>query len=223
MELDNLIVRCSELSQLMTKSRTKSNPMSETCKSYVMQKAKEVYYGIKPQMTNKYVEKGLRNEQIGIDLINQVRFMAYAKNEKRLTNGIITGECDINAKDRIIDVKCSWSWDTFPCYHEEAKKNMKKSGYDWQLRGYMWLYDKPKAEVIYCLTTTPDDLLGYSDTEEYHNVDHVAPECRMTSIVIERDASFEQEIKEHYEMANSFYKECLAELYNKQIKTEQWK
>lgn len=218
----NLIVRCSELHKMMTKGRSKTSLLGDTTKSFLMQKAKEDYFGIVPSFSSKYTEKGIMNEPLGIEMVNQVRFMDYRKNEERITFDWITGECDINAEDRIIDIKCSWSIDTFPCFQEEAEKAVKKAGYDWQLRGYMMLYNKDKAEVIYCLTSTPNLLLGYGDNEELHNVEHIDVADRMTSVVIERDKAIEEEIKEQYLEANKYYKECMAELENKHKKHEQW-
>lgn len=214
-----LKVRCSELSQLMTKGRSKAEPLGETAKSYIQEKAKCDFYGITPTIENKYLTKGIMNEKIGIDLINQVRFMDFIKNTERIDLGWLTGECDINATDRIIDVKCSWSFDTFPAYEEEAQKSVKKSGYDWQMRGYMMLFNKDLAEVIYCLTSTPDELLTQWDNFNLHKVDHIEAEKRITAVRIERDLTIEEEIKKQYEIANAYYKECMAELTTKNQKS----
>ena len=210
-----LKVRCSELSNLMTKGRSKAEPLGETAKSYIQEKAKCDFYGIKPILENKYLNKGIMNEQIGIDLVNQVRFMDFVKNTQRIDLGWLTGECDINADDRIIDIKCSWSFDTFPAYEEEAQKSVKKSGYDWQVRGYMMLYKKDLAEVIYCITSTPSSLLTVWDDLHLHKVNHIEAEKRITAVRIERDLEIEEEIKKQYEIANAYYKECLAELTTK--------
>lgn len=222
MEEKNLIVRCSELHKIMAKSRSKSSPISETAKSYVMQKAKENFFGIIPQFSNKYTEKGIANEPMGIDMVNTVRFMDFRKNTERKTIHWLTGECDICGDERIIDIKCSWSFDTFPAFQEEAEKSVKKSGYDWQLRGYMMLYDKPMGEIVYCLTTTPSNLLSAFDDIELHDVDHIAMENRMTSVKVERCNVLETEIYNQYKIANKYYKECLAELHNKHQKQESW-
>tara|TARA_R110001592_G_scaffold302341_1_gene574261 strand:+ start:216 stop:869 length:654 start_codon:yes stop_codon:yes gene_type:complete len=211
----NLIVRCSALSKLMTKGRGKSSPLGETTKSFVMEKAKEDFYGIRPNFSNKFTEKGLRNEDLGIEMVNQARFMDFKKNEERISTSWLTGECDINAEDRIIDIKCSWSFDTFPAFQEEADKSVKKSGYDWQLRGYMMLYNKPFGEVVYCLTTTPPDLLTAYDNTDLHDVEHIDISKRMTSVRVERDEVKESEILMQYKIANEYYKECMAELENK--------
>ncbi len=211
----NLIVRCSSLSKLMTKGRGKSSPLGETTKSYVMEKAKEDFYGIRPNFSNKFTEKGLRNEDLGIEMVNQARFMDFKKNKERISTDWLTGECDINAEDKIIDIKCSWSFDTFPAFQEEADKSVKKSGYDWQLRGYMMLYNKPFGEVVYCLTTTPPDLLTAYDNTDLHDVEHIDISKRMTSVRVERDEVKESEILMQYKIANEYYKECMAELENK--------
>lgn len=222
MTKENLIVRCSELHKIMTKSRSKTSPISEGTKTYVMQKAKEDYFDIKTYMSNKYTEKGITNEPLGIEMVNQVRFMDFRKNEERITTEWLTGECDIKGDERIIDIKCSWSFDTFPAFQEEAEKAVKKSGYDWQLRGYMMLYNKPMGEVVYCLTTTPPDLLGYGDNAELHDVEHVPIEDRMSCVKIERDEVKESEILMQYKLANEYYKECISELKTKHKKQEEW-
>lgn len=211
---NNLLVRCSSLHKIMTKSRTKG-ALSETAKSYVHDQVKEVFYGIRTNIEGKFLDKGIRNENLAIKMVNDVRFMDYRKNEIRKTNSWLTGECDIEGDNTIIDVKCSWSFDTFPAFDNEAEKMIKKSGYDYQVRGYMLLYNKPEAEVIWCMTSTPDDLLSSWDNTEIHKVDHIAPELRMTGAKIKRDTEIEKEMLIQYELANTYFKECLAELENK--------
>ena len=218
----NLVVRCSELSKIMTKSRSKSNPLSETTKSYVMEKAKEAFFGIRPEISNKYTEKGLLNEDQGIEMVNQVRFMDFRKNQERKNLDWLTGECDILGDERIIDIKCSWSFETFPAFQEEAEKSVKKAGYDWQMRGYMMLYDRNVAEVVYCLTSTPPSLLSPFDIPALHDVDHIAIEDRMTSVKVERCNVLETEIYNQYKLANEYYKECMAELETKRKKSQSW-
>ncbi len=222
MKSKNLIVRCSALSKIMTKSRSKNSPLSETAKSFVMEKAKEDFYGIRANISNKFTEKGIKNEEVGIEMVNQARFMDFRKNEERITTEWLTGECDINTGDKIIDIKCSWSFETFPAFQEEADKSVKKSGYDWQMRGYMMLYNKPVAEVIYCLTTTPAELLSPWDNLDLHDVEHINIQNRMTSVTVERDEVKESEILTQYSIANEYYKECMAELENKTQKQESW-
>ena len=213
--MSKLIVRCSELSKLMTSPRSKSEILSETTKSYVQEKAKEAFYGIVNKIEGKPLEKGIRNEPLAIEMLNQVRFMDYRKHEGRITIEWLTGECDILTEEPIIDVKNSWSFDTFPAFVEEAEKMVKKSGYDWQMRGYCLLYDRPYAEVIYCLTSTPDDLLSAWDDPSVHKVDHIDPEYRITAVRVNREADLEKKMYEQWKIANEYYAECIKELKTK--------
>jgi len=212
--MENLIVRCSELSQLMTKGRSKSEPLGETAKSYIMQKAKEAYYGIYSNFSSKYTEKGIINENKGIELLNSVYFTDYKKNTQRITNDWLTGEADIVTENEIIDIKCSWNFDTFPVFQEEADKNIKKAGYDWQMRGYMLLYSKPKAKVVYCLTDTPENLIGYEDVKQ-HKFDHLYPTLKVTKAEVERSIEIEAEMYEQYKIANKYYQQLINQLKNK--------
>lgn len=213
--MENLTVRCSELSKLMTKGRSKNEPLGETTKSYLMQKAKEDFYGIFVNVSTKYMDKGIMNENKAIKMLNNVYFTDYYKNDVRKTNEWLTGECDILAPDKIIDIKCSWSFDTFPAFYEEAEKSVKQSGYDWQMRGYMMLFDRPKAEVTYCLTSTPDELLTKFDDVALHKVDHINPALRVTSVTIERDLEIEAQMYEQYQIANEYYNNLINQLKNK--------
>tara|TARA_R110000744_G_scaffold97622_2_gene188633 strand:+ start:9140 stop:9799 length:660 start_codon:yes stop_codon:yes gene_type:complete len=211
----NLIVRCSSLHKIMGRGRSKDTPLSETAKSYIHDLAKEKFYGIESKLTGKFLDKGIRNEDLGIEMINVSRFREYKKNEDRITTDWLTGECDINTGDEIIDVKCSWSFDSFPAFESEAEKMMKKSGYDWQLRGYMYLYDKPKAEVVWCMTSTPDDLLSPYDDHSVHKVDHIDIDLRLTGVNIERDLALEDQMLTQYQHANEYYQNCIVELKTK--------
>ena len=83
----------------------------------------------------------------------------------------------------------------------------------------MMIYKKDLAEVIYCLTSTPDSLLTQWDDLTMHKVDHIEAEKRITAVRVERDLELEEEIKKQYGIANTYYKECLAELQTKNQKT----
>jgi hypothetical protein len=106
------------------------------------------------EIKSKYLEKGIFNESEAITLVNDVLQSNFTKNEVRMANDLITGECDIEDSNEIVDVKCSWDRFTFLDSFSGGGKN-----YEWQLRGYMQLYEKPKASVIYCLTDKPDHMM----------------------------------------------------------------
>ena len=125
--------RASQLGNLMTNSRSKSEVLSETTKSEIRKIAKQDFYGYTTEIKTKPMIKGTDWEQNGIDLLNSVRFTQYTKNEERLSNEYMTGCCDIITDDRIIDIKSSWSLETFPATSSEGDA----SGYEWQGRAYM--------------------------------------------------------------------------------------
>jgi hypothetical protein len=114
----------------------------------------EMFENRTSEIKSKYLEKGIFNESEAITLVNDVLQSNFTKNEVRMANNLITGECDIEDSNEIVDVKCSWDRFTFLDSFSGGGKN-----YEWQLRGYMQLYEKPKASVIYCLTDKPDHMM----------------------------------------------------------------
>ena len=204
--------RASQLGKLMTSSRTKGEVLGQTAKSYIIQKAKEDFFEYKTELTNKYVMKGIHQEQDSIDLLNAVRFENYKKYEHRAENEWLTGSCDIITEELIIDIKSSWSLETFPATNYELKD---LSEYEWQGRAYMWLYDRPRFELCYVMVSTADDLLSDYDSYAIHKVDHIDPAKRITSIRFERDKELEIQMAERLIEATKFYKEVINQLENK--------
>jgi hypothetical protein len=83
--------RASQLGKLMTSSRTKGEALSQTAKSYIIQKAKEDFFEYRSELNSKYITKGLAQEQDSIDLLNLVRVESYTKNEERFRTIICDG------------------------------------------------------------------------------------------------------------------------------------
>ena len=204
--------RASSLGKLMTSSRTKGEVLSQTAKSYIIQLAKENFYGYRTELTNKYVLKGLEQEQDSIDLLNAVRFENYVKNEERASNEYLTGCCDIITEDLILDLKTSWSLDTFPATSYELKD---LNDYEWQGRAYMYLYDRPTFELVYVMVSTYPELLSQYDPMDMHEVDHIDPAKRITSIRFERDKELEIRMEEKLLAASLFYDQVLTQLNEK--------
>jgi hypothetical protein len=204
--------RASQLGKLMTSSRTKGEALSQTAKSYIIQKAKEDFYDYRSELNNKYITKGLAQEQDSINLLNLVRLEDYKKNEDRVENEWLSGCCDIITDTSIIDIKTSWSLDTFPATSYELKD---LSDYEWQGRAYMWLYDMPSFELCYVMVTTAPEIMGEYENGALHYVEHIAPEKRITSIKFERDKEIEIQMAERLILATEFYNEVLTQLKNK--------
>ena len=206
-------IRSSALGKIMTNPRKKSETLSATCKTYIKELVKEDLFGYKTTIDSKYLTKGIDMEDTSIDLYNEVHGTLYLKNTERLENEFITGECDINAGDKIIDIKSSWSLETFPASPEDVNNK----DYEWQLRAYMWLYDKPKAELAYCMVSTPDYLLKEWDNLDIHKVDSHDPFLRVTTISFERDTEKEELIAQRVKDCREFYNEYKDSILNKQL------
>jgi hypothetical protein len=201
-----LTIRASTLSSIMTDGKGKDE-LSVGAKTYIAKMAKEFIYGYDERVSNKYMEKGLRVEDASIDLLNAVRLTSYAKNTERRTNDWITGEADIVATHKIIDIKSSWCLTTFPVLADQGEDK----GYEWQLRAYMMLWDKPYAEIAYCLVSTPEDLIGW-ESPLLHNVDHIHRNLRVTTVQYERDATLEEKIKVKVNAARDYYAQVIQEI-----------
>ena len=206
-------IRSSALGKIMTNPRKKTEVLSATCKTYIKELVKEDLFNYRTTIDSKYLTKGIDMEDTSIDLYNEVHGTLYLKNTERLSNEFITGECDINAEDKIIDIKSSWSLETFPA----SPDDVNNKDYEWQLRAYMWLYDKPKAELAYCMVSTPDYLLKEWDNLDIHKVDKHDPFLRVTTISFERDRDKERDIIDRVIECGKFYIEYRDSILNKQL------
>lgn len=195
----------------MTASRTKSEVLSETTKSYIRAVAKQDFYGYNVELNNKYINKGKMQENDSIALFNSVMFSNYSKNTERLNNEWLTGEADIVLDDQIIDIKTSWSLETFPATPEEGINK----DYEWQLRAYMMLYDKNYASLVYCMVSTDPSLLNEWENLSLHQVDHIAPEKRITTLRFYRDLDLEVLIKIQLHHCTEYYVKYINQLNNK--------
>lgn len=203
--------RASQIGKLMTSSRTKGELLSQTAKSYINQIAKENFYGYKSEIKNRYLDKGINQELESMQLLNSVRFENYQKNSQRIESDFITGECDILTNDSIIDIKTSWSLDTFP----ELPEDIDSKDYEWQGRAYMMLYNRFEFELVYCMVSTWDEFLTQYDDKTLHQVDHIDPSKRITSITIERDLELENQMIERCQLATEYYLERINKLNGK--------
>ena len=203
--------RASQIGKLMTPARKKSDTLSKTAQSYIREIAKQDFYGYETQLSTRQIRKGLEYEPESIELLNAVRFTDYKKNTERLSNEHITGEPDIVTDNSIIDIKTSWSLETFPATISEGESSL----YEWQLRAYMYLFNKPLAELIYCMIDTNDDLLNDFDNLSIHKVKHIEPAKRITCLKFERNTLYEEQIRETLVYCFEYYSKYVNELNNK--------
>lgn len=221
MSIPEFRMRCSSLGQLMTdpkaidptlldeetaviaKKKVKTDEeqamlatlfdssLSAGAKTYLRTWAREFMLDYHEVVTSKYLDKGLIVENEVIALYNRRFFTDYVKNTERRSNDWITGECDIYVPcTKTIDTKSSWSRATFPLTAEEGAER----DYEWQGRGYMWLWDVDQHDVAYGLVDTPEELIRY-EQRELHEVEHLPEHLRITIVSYQRDRALEEKIK----------------------------
>lgn len=201
--------RCSSIGKLMTAPKSKAEgPLSVGAKTYIRQLAAQEILGIDFEVSSKAMEKGIVCEQESINLLNSVRGLSLVKNTERKTNDYLTGECDLfdASKKRGHDIKTSWSAATFPILSIDCEDKL----YEWQMRGYMMLWDADEWEVNYCLVDTPETLIGF-EPMQMHVVSHIPDKMRVTTWKIQRDKEKEAEIIEKVKAAREYYAQVIQE------------
>lgn len=204
-----VVFRCSSIGKLMTEPKTKSEgPLSVGAKTYIRELAAQEIFGVDFEVSTKAMEKGLLVEGESIAMLNRVRGLNLAKNAVRRTNEWITGECDLfdESRKRGHDLKSSWSIGTFPIAVIDCMDKL----YEWQMRGYMALWDADEWEVNYCLVDTPEHLIGYEPLQ-MHFVSHIPEHMRITTWTVKRDAEKEAAIFEKVKHAREYFAEVIAE------------
>ena len=161
MDFSSTLFRCSSLGYIMTEARSKTEPLSETTKTHLIDVYVANRYGRQEDIQNKYIEKGLAVEEDSITLYSRIKKEVFFKNEQHLSNSWIKGTPDlytganIYAADTITDIKSSWDIYTFM---RVLTKEVNKQYY-WQLQGYMDLTGARSATLAYCLVDTPQQLI----------------------------------------------------------------
>ena len=201
--------RCSSLGKLMTEPRSKSEGvLSVGAKTYIRELAAQEIFGVEFEISSKAIEKGIEVEGDSIDLLNSVRGLSLFKNTERKSNDFITGECDLfdSEAKRGHDIKSSWSIATFPITVADCEDRL----YEWQMRGYMALWDADEWEVNYCLVDTPDRLIGF-EPMPLHVVSHLPEWMRVTTWTVKRDLEKEAAIYEKVKAANEYLNSVINE------------
>lgn len=161
MNFNNILFRCSALGYIMTESRSKSDPLSETTKTHLIDVYVQNKYGRQSDISNKYIQKGLMVEEDSITLYSRVKKTFFKKNDQHLSNAYIKGTPDlftgleIKQADEVLDTKSSWDIYTFFRVHTQPLNKM----YYWQLQGYMALTGAKIAKLVYCLVNTPETII----------------------------------------------------------------
>lgn len=143
------------LQELKLKLNTPTD-LSQTAKSYCEMWLKQQLYSRRKNIKSKYMDKGLIMEDNSIDFIaDYLNLGMLIKNEVRMSNDYMEGECDVLLPKDIFDAKNSWDCFTFPLFDKE----IPNIDYYWQGQGYMELYNRDSYKLIYVLSDTPAHII----------------------------------------------------------------
>lgn len=153
----NYKFRASGVKNLMTNSRSKSDLLSKTAKSYLNEIWIEEMLGRKKFVSTPAMQKGTIVESLSMELVESVTGEVYFKNNQKIENDFISGTPDVIDKEKslILDIKSSWDLWTFSAVDQKQAK----SDYYWQLLAYMWLTGSTKSKLIYALVNTPEAIV----------------------------------------------------------------
>lgn len=214
-----MLIRCSSIYKIIGEPRLKSakeaGELSQTAKSHVIEMAKQEIVGFANFDGSRETEKGNTLEPYAIEASGLMRALHFEKNQERKENGYISGECDIYypARRLIVDTKCSWDIYTHPWFKCEAEAKVKSAGYDWQMQGYMWLFDCDQADVDFWLFPCPEDLIGYGDPEKLIKAVEAIPlHKRVTTVTIMRDDEKIERIKDRATACQKYYADLIKEI-----------
>lgn len=166
MQLPKFKGRASGNRTLLTNPQSKKDKeaglLGKTAITAIQKWAKDYMYGSSKQMTNKYVVKGLLQEDGAIKLAAKFFGALVAeKNDRQFETEYFTGTPDVILTDEIWDIKCSFSHDTFPFFEDDIPTD----AYDYQLQTYMSMasesLERPfnRAKLIYVLMDAPEHLI----------------------------------------------------------------
>lgn len=186
--MNNFKIRASATKNIMTNPRSKSETLSETCKTYLEEWAKESIYGVRKNIKSKYLTKGISVEDEAIEYYSEIAKLGFVlKNQDRFEDEFFTGTPDLITGDTVYDFKSSWDCFTFPLFDTEPDK-----GYWMQLQVYMELTGLKKAKLVYTLQNTPDEL-EYDEPMDYSNV---PSHLRIKEFSFDYDPDFVLSVKE---------------------------
>lgn len=162
-----------ELAELIKKRESKELP--KTMRNELRKIWRAETYNRNFLFTNKYVQKGIIQEEEAITLYQRYRKEIlkintfFTKNTERLKNDWVSGEwdlptlADIKKTNEGFDIKNSWSLDTFPFPEDDLTTQ-----YQWQNRVYIWLTDAKKWTTTYCLTNGTEYLVNNEKMKHYY-------------------------------------------------------
>lgn len=134
-------------------------------------------YGRNFSFTNKFVQKGIEQEEEAITIYMYYRNRVlniptfFTNNKERLYNDWISGEADLTDTNDFkncnegFDTKCSWELDTFP-----FPEDVLDVSYEIQNQCYMWLSDTEKWATASVLVNCTERLLNNEKNKWFYSM-----------------------------------------------------
>ena len=212
----------AELRDVLELKRDAKPELSTGAKTYIRELKLFNDYGIRQEISSRYIDKGNEVEHLSIELAEtMLEEGELFKNDEYFENDFIHGTPDVVTDNVVIDVKSSWSAATFPFFDE----TLKNSTYEWQLKAYMWLTGLTTSYLCYCLVPTPQILIEdemrrvswkrgemgdvseevEKEVLEFHNLDKIPLWERVKSFKVELTGEDIAQIKERVEAAREYY------------------
>lgn len=200
--------RSEEEKSVLEAVRRKS--LSAGGKTHVRELLREALYGYEPaDIQTRPILKGRAVEEpVCLPMLARLTGRPLVKNIERRTNGWISGECDIFDAPlrRGRDIKAPYSMESMPIVLDDCYN----SGYEWQMQGYMILWDADHWNVDYLLVSTPEEFVGY-EPPELHYVDHIPEHLRWTTWEVRRDPALQSLIEDKVIAARRYFRLKLNE------------
>jgi hypothetical protein len=193
--------------------------LSKGAKTHIEELVDQHVYEYTPTFDSKETKKGIMMESYAIDFLNTQWFANFNKAEVSYKHGPLGGHPDIEDNDEkmIVDIKCSWSKNTFP----KLPRFIDNSTYEWQGKLYLYMKSKMTGEdwrkfrLVYVLMNTPEELIPEWEQDDLHYVDHLDPKHRITYVEYELTDDDIKKIESRVKMALEYANEYFNQLTNK--------
>lgn len=129
--------------------------LSETAKKLLTDIFWNEKHGRITQLENKYFSKGIQVEKQSRDLLSEMFGVILTEDRERKSNEWVVGTRDIKHDEIIIDIKSSYSFNSFTNHLLENKHEH----YFRQLDCYMELWGLKNSLIAYVLVDTPFNLI----------------------------------------------------------------
>jgi hypothetical protein len=204
MEIKQFKIRCSAIGQIMTNPRSKSDILSQTCKTYCETWLKEHIYDTEKRIKSKYLIKGIDVELEALEYYALIKDWGFIlKNQDTFENNFMIGTPDLIYKNLVIDLKSSWDCFTFPLFDTDIDKS-----YWMQLQGYMHLTGLDKGVLVYTLQNTPDEL-EWDEPIDYTDLDS---KFRVKEYFVEYDPTFIKQVEARVLECRSYIEQLIMSL-----------